>query len=495
MSQTVRVRYAPSPTGLQHIGNIRTALFNWLFARHEGGRFIIRIEDTDRARSREEYVGAILDDFRWLGMDWDEGPEVDGPYGPYRQSERLEIYRKYADRLLAEGKAYPCYCTPAELEERRQSAQAVGVPPGDDVRCRELTDADRKRFQEEGRKASLRFRVPKDRAVTFDDLVLGPTSFEARILGDFIILKSDGWPTYHFGVVVDDAEMAITHVIRAEGHLSNTPLHVLLFEALGLAKPQFAHLPSVLSADGKGKLSKRYGALSLAEYRRQGYLPEAVMNFMALLGWSPGADQEFLTRAELIEKFTLDRVKKSGARFDTEKLVWMNANYIKKAPTERLVDLAREAFAAAGSDLSGVSQEWLSELVEVYRGGLKTMAELPAKTPYLFSDLVDFDQEDVDKILLKGDGLLRLRQALDSLEGLPAWEIATMEKSLGELVASQGVGFGKVAQPIRVALTGRKISPGIFETLHLLGRPRSLERMRRALEQFSQASRPQEGGE
>ena len=484
MSDTVRVRYAPAPTGLQHVGNIRTALFDWLFARKLGGKFVLRIEDTDRARSKPEYVTQILEDFRWLGMDWDEGPEVGGPYGPYSQSERLDIYRQHAQRLLDEGKAYRCYCTPEELDERRTHAEASGSMQGYDNRCRDLTDAQRKEKESAGAPFSVRFRVPSGRIISFDDLVLGTTSFDTRLISDFVIMKSDGWPTYHFGVVVDDTLMKITHVIRADGHLSNTPLHVMLFEAFGFKTPEFAHLPSVLSADGKGKLSKRYGALSLAEYRKQGYLPEALLNFMALLGWSPGNDQEFMTRQEMIEMFDLSRVKKTGARFDVDKLLWMNAAYIKKASVARLTELAREAFTNAGTDISGLSPETLAELVEVYRDKIKVMTELPTMSRFVFGDEVDYVEKDVQDILLKGNGLAMLRKAHDALAALELWEKDELHHAIEKLVTELQVGFGKVAQPIRVALTGTKVSPGIGETLHLVGRERSLARMERALTKF-----------
>ena len=481
MPAEVRVRYAPSPTGYQHIGNIRTALFNWLFARHEGGKFIIRIEDTDRERSREEYVTQILDDFRWLGIDWDEGPDTKGGHGPYRQSERLDIYTSYARQLLDAGKAYVCYCTPDELEARRKAAKKEGNSPAYDGRCRELSAEQKATFEAEGRRKSVRFRVPEGEKITFDDMVLGETAFDSAQIGDFVILKSDGWPTYHFGVVVDDWLMDISHVIRAEGHLSNTPLHVLLMEALGAPRPRFAHLPSVLSEDGKGKLSKRLGALSMVEYRKRGYLPEAMLNFMALLGWSPGDNREIMTRKELIEAFDLGRVKKASARFDTEKLTWMNQKYIMNATIDRLIELA-----GAFMDTSGHDAGWLEKLVEVYREKIKTVAELPELAAFLLTDEIAYREKDVKKWLLKGEGagLAMLSEIHAALAALDAWAAPAMEATLTRIVEEKDVGFGKVAQPIRVAVTGTSVSPGIYDTLVLLGRERSLERMRRTLEKF-----------
>ncbi len=483
MSDVVRVRYAPSPTGYQHMGNIRTALFNWLFARHMGGSFIIRIEDTDRERSKEEYVDAILDDFRWLGLSWDEGPDKGGPFGPYKQSERLDLYREYAEGLVGAGKAYPCYCTSVELDARRDAATKSGASQAYDGRCRNLTAMDRARLDAEGRVPSVRFRVPPGQRVAFDDMVLGETAFESDLLGDFVIMKSDGFPTYHFGVVVDDMLMKITHVIRADGHLSNTPLHCLLFDGLGVPRPRFAHLPSVLSADGKGKLSKRLGALSMVEYRRQGYLPEALVNFMALLGWSPGDDREFMTLDELIRDFSLERVKKSGARFDQEKLSWMNAKYIKQVAPERLAALAADALKGAGVDVSRLSPEWIARLAEVYREGLNTLAELPAQTKFLFADEVVFDPKDTAKFL-NADGLAVLREVHAGLSALSDWTEPAMEPVLKRIAEERKLGFGKVAQPIRVAITGTKVSKGIFETLALLGREKSLARMQNAIEKF-----------
>ena len=490
MSDTVRVRYAPSPTGYQHMGNIRTALFNWLFARHAGGKFILRIEDTDRERSKDEYVDAILDDFRWLGLDWDEGPDKGGPFGPYKQSERLvqltESYKTLAGNLTAAGKAYPCFCPPEDYEARREAAQKSGSKVPCNCGCRDLTSDQKDALEGEHRTACIRFRVPQGQTVVFDDMILGETSFESDLIGDFVIVKTDGFPTYNYAVVVDDRQMEISHVIRAEGHVSNTPVQCLLYDAFGWPRPRFAHLPSVLSADGKGKLSKRLGALSMIEYRRQGYLPEALVNFMALLGWSPGDDREFMTLGELIRDFALERVKKSGARFDQEKLVWMNAKYIKQIPADRLVALATDALKDAGVDTSRLSREWLTKLVEVYRDGLGTLADLPAQTKFLFADEVAFDAKDAEKFL-NADGLAALRDAHAGLGALPEWTEPAMEPVLKRISEERKIGFGKVAQPIRVAITGTKVSKGIFETLALLGREKSLARMQNALEKFGKA--------
>ena len=487
MSNAVRVRFAPSPTGYLHMGNIRTALFNWLFARHEGGKFILRIEDTDRERSKDEYVDAALEDFKWLGLNVDEGPAEGGPFAPYKQSERLvqltESYKTLAGDLIAKGMAYRCFCKPEEFETAREAKAKSGDTVPYNCGCRNLDADGAKKIEAGGATSCIRFRVPAGETIVFDDMVLGATSFESNLIGDFVIVKTDGFPTYNYAVIVDDKQMEISHVIRAEGHVSNTPVQCLLYDAFGWPRPMFAHLPSVLSADGKGKLSKRLGALSIVEYRRQGYLPEALVNYMALLGWSPGDDREVLTRDELIKEFDLKRVKKSGARFDQDKLVWMNAKYMKQAPIDRLVPLAAAAFTAAGYDPSRYSREWLARLVEIYRDNLNAMSELPPQVKFLFVDEVTFEAKDAEKFL-NADGIAVLREAHAGLSALAEWAEPAMEPVLKRICDERKIGFGKVAQPIRVALTGTKVSKGIFETLWLLGRERSLARMQNALEKF-----------
>ena len=490
MPESVRVRYAPSPTGFQHIGNLRTALFNWLFARHERGTFILRIEDTDRERSKEEYVAQILDDFRWLGVDWDEGPDKGGPYGPYRQSERLAQlkvnYQTWANGLFASRSAYKCTCDPEEFEARREAAQKSGSKEIYNCDCWE-ENVGITAPAIEGRKFCVRFRVPRGQKIVFSDLILGETSFDSDLIGDFVILKSDGFPTYNYAVVIDDFQMQITHVIRAEGHVSNTPVQCLLYDALGWKLPIFAHLPSVLSADGKGKLSKRLGALSMVEYRRQGYLPDALVNYMALLGWSPGDDREMLSRDELIQTFDLGRVKKGSARFDAEKLLWMNQKYIKQASGDRLAALAAAALKDSGLDPSALDPAWLKQLVEVYRDGLKSMSELPAQVRFLLVDRVEYDPGDVEKFLLKDNGLALLGEIRRALAALPDWSREKLEETLKRVAQEKSLGFGKVAQPVRVAVTGTRVSKGIGDTLVLLGREKSLARMHDAIVRFGSA--------
>lgn|GEM_PF-39695 len=343
----VRVRFAPSPTGPLHIGGARSALFNWLFARHSGGAFIVRIEDTDRERSSLESEENILAALKWLGLDWDEGIGTGGPNGPYRQTGRLELYRRFAVKLLAGGHAYRCFCTEEELAAERDSLMERGEMPRYLGRCRSLTGADCDRLEQEGRRSVVRFRVPEDQVIHLRDMVRGDVSFECSGIGDFIIVKSDGIPTYNFAVVVDDYTMAISHVIRAEEHLSNTPRQVLIYRALGWAEPEFAHVSLILGND-RSKMSKRHGATSIEQYRDQGYLPEALVNFLALLGWSPGGEEEIFSLEELKDQFSLDRVAKSPAVFDLDKLNWLNGHYIRQAPLERIIDLALPYLDKAG---------------------------------------------------------------------------------------------------------------------------------------------------
>ncbi|MBC7289525.1 MAG: glutamate--tRNA ligase, partial [Armatimonadetes bacterium] len=333
MSSTVRTRFAPAPTGYMHVGNVHTALFAWLFARHNKGKFILRIEDTDEVRSTPEALEHIYAGLRWLGIDWDEGPDIGGPYGPYIQSQRLHIYRKYVDRLLAEGKAYECFCTPEELDERRKLMLARGIAPRYDGRCRELSPEQRERLKAEGRPFAINFAMRQTGTTVVRDLIRGEVAYENALMGDFVILKRSGYPTYHLAVVVDDYLMNITHVIRAEEHLSNTPRHIQLQDALGFPTPHYAHLPIILGPD-RSKLSKRHGAVSMIEYERMGYLPEAMFNFLALLGWNPGDEREILTREEIIELFTLEGCSKSAAIFDLNKAEWLNGEYMKILPPE-----------------------------------------------------------------------------------------------------------------------------------------------------------------
>lgn len=426
LSSNVKVRFAPSPTGYLHIGGARTALFNWLFARHNKGIFLLRIEDTDQQRSTGEATQAILDSMKWLGLDWDEGPHF--------QSRRLSIYKQHAEKLVALGKAF--------------------------------YDTD-----EEGRKA-IRFKM-QDGATEINDLVHGTITFDASLIEDFVILKADGFPTYNFACVVDDAEMEITHIIRGDDHISNTPKQIALYNAFGFKMPEFAHIPMILGEDGS-RLSKRHGATSVTEYRDKGYLPHALVNFLALLGWSPGNDQEIISIQEMIEKFTLKRVNKTSAQFNNTKLDWMNGQYIKNTPIEHLTTEVKVFFEKAGIDLTKISAEWLSNLVTLYHERFKTFQDLLNQTTFFFTDTIEYDPAAVDKFLKKeGIGEL-LKEVHSSISLIENFDKKHLEDSLRALTTRVGVGFSKLAQPMRVAITGKSISAGIFETMELLGKERTL---------------------
>ncbi len=381
----MRLRFAPSPTGHLHVGNARTALYNWLLARGQGGAFILRIEDTDRERSTTESERAILDDLRWLGLTWDEGPDVGGPHGPYRQSERAVLYQEHAQRLRAAGRAYDCFCTPEQLEADRQRALAAGQPPKYVGRCRNLSDAEVSRRRSAGEAAALRFRVPGDAAVAFDDGVRGHVHFEIDVIGDFVMLRSDGSPAYNFAVVVDDGLMGVTDVIRGEDHISNTPRQLLLYKAFGWSPPRFAHLALVLGPD-HAPLSKRHGATSVAEFRAKGYLPESLANYLALVGWSPGGGDELLPLAELARRFSLDGVSHSAGVFDEEKLAWANRHYLKAAPVSRLVTLALPYLRHAGfvADPSNVGLEYVASILPIATESIDRLDQVPDRLRLIF---------------------------------------------------------------------------------------------------------------
>ncbi len=464
----VRVRFAPSPTGHLHIGGARTALFNWLFARHHRGVFILRIEDTDRSRSTEEFIHSILEGLRWLGLDWDEGP--------YRQTERLELYQSYVQRLLKEGRAYHCYCSAQELEARRRQALAEGRPPRYDGRCRDL--------QEPPRGApppSVRFKMPQAGQTHVQDLIRGPVVFENTQLDDFIILRSDGTPTYNFVVVVDDVDMGITHVIRGDDHLNNTPKQVHIYRALGVEPPRFAHLPMILGPD-KTRLSKRHGATSVVAYRDMGYLPQAMVNYLARLGWSHG-DQEVFTVRELIQYFDLKDVGKSAAVFNPEKLLWLNAQHLRSTPLSELRELVWPFLLRQGTVKEGqrLNAAWLERAIGSLLERSRTLLELAQSLHYYIAEDIE-PQEEARKKFLHQESLPYLKDVLKGLEALEDFRQARIEEVFKEVVQRHGVKLAKVAQPVRVAVTGGTVSPGIFEVLEILGRQKTLRRLRRAIE-------------
>ncbi len=478
----VRVRFAPSPTGRPHVGNIRTAMFNWLLARHTGGQFIVRIEDTDVARKVEGAVETILDGLRWLGLDWDEGPEVGGPYEPYFQSQRLPLYKEAAERLVRQGDAYYCYCSPERLETMRAEQQSRNRPPGYDRLCRDLSFDERARCAASGVTPVVRFKVPLTGETRFHDLIFGDVAFENATIDDFVLLKSDGYPTYHLANVVDDHAMRVSHVIRAEEWISSTPRHILLYQALGLTPPQFVHHPMILGPD-RAKLSKRHGATSILEYREMGYLPEAMFNFLALIGWSLDDKTEIMTREELVRGFSLERISKTGAIFNREKLDWMNGVYIRGLSAE---DFARRAVPFLERDLSPeierpLNLDYVKRIVPLIQERTRTLAEVAELIEFFFFGELSYESD-----LLLGKKLTReqvgeiLRISRERLEPLAAFSHDSLEAVLRPLAAEMGLKTGDVFGTLRVVVTGRTVAPPLFETMSALGKERCLRRIEAA---------------
>lgn len=536
-------RFAPSPTGYLHVGGARTALFNWLLARRTGGKFLLRIEDTDLKRNTPTAMRQVLDDLRWLGIDWDEGPDVGGAHGPYLQSERREIYDTYIRRLLDAGKAYYCFDTTDDLLAMRDKAEADKTHNLYPRPERFPTEAEVQQARREGRPVTVRFAADADAPIVIDDVIRGKVTFEPNQIGDFVILKSDGFPTYHFAVVVDDELMGVTHVIRGQEHLMNTPNHQLLQKALGFRIPQYAHMSVTVSESG-GKLSKRErpkvllkaikaagdtdkaalaaaGGLSAAEleaflagkstpdmpvidamaafmgvhlpeinvldFFRSGYLPEAMVNFLALLGWNPGDGREIMDRDELVAAFDLSRVGKSNSLFDRAKLLAFNTEHLKRVPTTTLAKHFRAYLNEVRSPVAAADDTMLERIIRMNEGA-RTLQQIEQKTQfaYVSDDAFDYDPAAVKKVLLKSDGLAMLAEVgrrLAALEALTPESIETMLRSLAE---EKQVGLGKVAQPLRVAITGTTISPPIFEAVEMLGLPRTQARIERTLKQFQQ---------
>ncbi|MBF0320390.1 MAG: glutamate--tRNA ligase [Nitrospirae bacterium] len=455
----VRVRFAPSPTGYLHIGGARTALFNYLFARRHGGKFILRIEDTDRGRSTDEYIEAIIDGMTWLGLEYDEGP--------FRQTSRSELYRQHVNRLLETGKAYYCYCSSEELETKRKLATAAGKPPRYDGTCRDLKNP------EAEIKPTVRFKMPQYGSTLVDDLIKGKIVYENSVFDDFIIMRSDDTPTYNFVVVVDDIDMGITHIIRGDDHLNNTPKQIHIYEAFGKTPPKFAHLPMILGSD-KARLSKRHGATSVQAYREMGYLPEALLNYLVRLGWSHG-DQEIFSMNELIEKFSLEHVGSSAAVFNPEKLLWMNGEYIKAALPETLIPLME--------GIPAQDNKWLARAIATLQERSRTTIELANSLRYYIDEDVTID-EKAGKKFLTSETKPYLTALIDKLTALEDFTTKEIEAIFMGLIAEFGVQLGKIAQPARVAITGNTVSPGIFEVIEIVGKEQTINRLRNALAQI-----------
>ncbi len=490
MSEQIRVRFAPSPTGPFHIGGARSALFNWLLARkYPDGKLILRIEDTDRVRSTKESEENIKAALKWLGINWDEGVDVGGEYGPYHQTQRLDIYKKYTEKLLAEGKAYKCFCTPEEIEAEREALRAQNKMPLYGGHCRHLTPEQVAQYEAEGRPYTIRFKTPADESVNFDDMVRGHMSFDSNGIGDFVIVKADGIPVYNYAVVIDDALMHITHVIRAEEHLSNTPRQVVLYEALGFPVPKFGHISLILGKDHT-KMSKRHGATSVEQYKNLGYLPEALVNFLALLGWAPQDEQEIFSREELIKAFSMDHVAKNPAVFDIDKLNWINAQYMKKLPAHQITEMALPHLIEKGY-INGTPDDAemarLDKFTEVIRDHLSYAAQYVDFADLYYKDDFTVEDEEAKNVLSEESApevIAMFKDKLMQLDEVDAAHIQPLFKQvMKEYKAKTGVKIGgkSVYMPIRVALTGQMHGPDLAGLVEVLGRGCAIARIDRTM--------------
>lgn len=477
----IKVRFAPSPTGDLHVGNIRTALFDWAYARHTGGIFLFRIEDTDRTRVTDEYIAAAIDTLKWLGLTWDEGPEVGGPHGPYLQSQRLEIYAEWAQRFIEQGDAYYCYCTPEELEARREQQKESGQAPGYDGKCRAISDGELARYKSEGREPVIRMRMPEG-TTTFHDVIRGECTFDHNFVPDFVLVRADGSPLYTLAVAIDDVLMEVTHVLRGEDLLSSTPRQIRVYQAMGVKLddyPLFAHLPFVMGTDN-AKLSKRNGETSIAWYREQGFLPEAICNYLALLGWSPGDDRENLSLSELSELFTIERVNSNPARFDMKKLENINGDKIRELSLENFYSwslpfLQRSRVVA--TPITSEQEKVVKQALPIIQERIIKLSEIPAMLAFLFTEKVDLDPESVAKYL-DDDAKKIITRALEVLTPLETWSHSTIDAVLrSALIEQMGLKPRLAFSAIRVAVTGSHISPPLFESMEILGKTRVLARL------------------
>jgi glutamyl-tRNA synthetase len=492
-NENIRVRYAPSPTGMLHVGGVRTALFNWLFARKNGGVFVLRIEDTDLERSTEESVEQLKRSLRWIGLEWDEGPEVGGPHAPYRQTERMELYRGAAQRLLDSGAAYYDFATPEDLAAFRERARSEGRQPiyaGGEYR--DMGPEDSRERIEVGEPYTVRFKTPREDQTVVEDMIRGPVTFENANLEDFVLMKSTNTPTYNFAAVVDDAEMEISHVIRGDDHLSNTPRQILLHKALGRELPAFAHVPQVLGADRK-KLSKRHGAASVEDFAAQGILPEALFNYLALLGAGYAADEEIFTPGELAERFRIDRVSGNPAVFDESKLLAINQVYIRRQTPEKLALIAAPMLAEAGAATREELERdmpRLTRIMDLLKERISRTTEIPAAVGYFYGGRLDYDPEEFSHQFGKEFVRDTFPELFARLSALPEWTEESIEECVRGLAAEKEKGARHLIHPLRFATTGRTVSAGLFETMHLLGRERCLLRIADALEKIEQLPKP-----
>ncbi len=486
----VRVRYAPSPTGSFHVGGARTALYNWLYARHTGGRFLLRIEDTDRTRYRPDALQDLLEGLRWLGLDWDEGPEVGGPFGPYTQSERVALYQEHAQRLVAKGAAYPCYCTPERLSVLREEQRRRGEAPGYDRACRELTRKQIADYEAQGITPVIRLRIPLEGQTTFHDAIRGDITVENRRLDDLVLLKSDGFPTYHLAVIVDDHLMEISHVMRGDEWIPSTPRHVLLYQAFGWEPPTFAHLPLILSPTGKGKLSKRKEKgpggedylVMVHEFKQAGYLPEALFNFLALVGWSYSEQEEIIKREQAVAAFDIQGINKSPAIFSYDKLNWMNGMYVRQLALEDLGARLMPVLARAGLE---AGPEQAVQVARLVQERITTLNDAPGLVDFAWGATPDYDPAMlVQKKMTPEETLRALGAAQQALEAAPEFTGRALEAALRPLADALGLKAGQLFGAIRVAVTGRTVAPPLFGTLELLGRGRAVARLRAAQERL-----------
>jgi nondiscriminating glutamyl-tRNA synthetase len=483
MNTPIRVRFAPSPTGHLHIGGARTALFNFLFARGCGGTFVLRIEDTDVERSTDESTRMILQDLKWLGLTWDEGPEAGGDHGPYFQSQRREHYRRRALDLLGAGHAYPCFCSAELLDRKRQEAQAAGATPKYDGTCRALSAAESQRRIAAGEPHVVRLKLPAEGTTAWEDLIRGRVAFENGVLDDFVLVRSNGMPTYNFAAVVDDAAMRITHIIRGDDHISNTPRQICLYQALGEPLPAFAHVPMILGAD-KARLSKRHGATSVEAYAEQGFLPEALVNYLALLGWAYDDKTTLFSLPDLIAKFSLDKVSKNPAVFDPAKLLWMNGVYIRQLPGPDYEQRALDELKRAGlvnEPLEPATRAWVGRVALAVKENLKLLTELPDAVRFFFATDVEPDEKAKAKLAQAAAQPELFRTLLERLRVLESFTSEALEEMFKALIAEFNVKFGELVHPLRAAVTGRVSSPGIFIVLELLGQERTVRRLEAGL--------------
>lgn len=482
MSKPIRVRFAPSPTGFLHVGGLRTALYNYLFARHHGGTFVLRIEDTDQTRKVEGAVENLISTLEWAGIHYDEGPHRDGGYGPYIQSQRLEIYHRHAKQLIEQGKAYYCFCTPERLEEVRQKQIAMKLAPMYDRHCRELPAEEIKQRREAGERSVVRMKIPIGGETTFDDIVRGRVTIANKILDDQVLLKSDGFPTYHLAVVVDDHLMEISHVIRGEEWLSSTPKHFLLYQYFGWEVPQFAHLPLLLNPD-KTKLSKRQGDVAVEDYRAKGYLKEAIVNFVALLGWNPGDEREIFTMEELINEFSLERVGKAGAVFNVEKLNWLNAQHLKRKSDAEILAMLKEHLASSSFGEREFGDDYLLKVISAMRERVIFVKDFVEKSPYFFVPPEQYDPTVVKK-RWKPDTAQQLKKLAEEFSRLTNPQKSDYEAALNHVAESLNIGRGELIHPLRLVVSGMGTGPGLYDILEIIGKEETVRRIETAIEKL-----------